>query len=77
MTKTKYRHYIAITLSALSIIAVSGCKGKMASMDNEKLVELRDQCYANSNPAPAMAQVCENVKKECLRRRKEEKNYSC
>lgn len=63
---------------AIVVTALSGCdKGnsKFAEYSDYELSERYGQCLAKKPTAPGKAVACENVRKECERRRNE-KGYS-
>ncbi len=68
-------------LKALAILAVTfliyGCESKWEKMPDDELASKRAECMNMNDPAPAMIQVCKNYKRECDRRREEEKRYVC
>lgn len=54
------------------------CEGnsKMRKMDNAELASKRDECLRVNPTAPGKVTACENIRKECERRRTTG-NYSC
>ncbi len=67
-----------LPLSALVVFAVvmlSGCETRWTKMADDELAEKYAECL-NTDPGPAMAQVCANVERECKRRR-ENGVYAC
>lgn len=53
------------------------CNGsKLRNMDNSELAAKRDECVSKNPTAPGKVTACENIRKECERRRKEG-NYAC
>jgi hypothetical protein len=63
-------------LAALCL--VSACEGnsKMRQMSSSELTAKRDQCLHTNPTSPGKVTACENIRKECERRRKEG-NYAC
>lgn len=53
-----------------------GCEGKMQKMSNQELAAKRDECVARNPTSPGKVTACENIRKECERRRKEG-NFAC
>ena len=54
-----------------------GCEGgKMQRLSNDELVARNDECIKGNPTSPGKVTACENVRKECERRRKEG-NYAC
>ena len=62
----------------LSVFALAACGGnsKMRNMSNGELAGKRDECLRNNPTSPGKVTACENIRKECERRRKEG-NYAC
>jgi len=61
----------------LTVLALVACgDSKMKSMSDNELSAKRDECLAKNPTAPGRATACENIRKECERRRKEG-NYAC
>lgn len=65
-----------ILLSSTSLV---GCDGnsKIKKMTDYELSERNSECVMNKPTAPGVATGCENIRKECNRRRKELKIYAC
>ncbi len=67
---------------ALSLIAtlalLAACEGnsKMRKMSNNELTGKRDECLRVNPTSPGKVTACENIRKECERRRGEG-NYAC
>lgn len=57
---------------------VTACDGnsKMRQMTNSELTAKRDECLHTNPTSPGKVTACENIRKECERRRKEG-NYAC
>lgn len=75
MRITKRSTMIAI-ITLLSLIAISGCESKWQKMSNSDLAQKRSDCIIRNPTAPGSVTACENVRKECDRRRKDG-NYAC
>lgn len=60
------------------VVSLVACDGnsKMRKMSNNELVSKRDECLRNNPTSPGRVTACENIRKECERRRKEG-NYAC
>lgn len=70
MTKRALHYLFTLFLSTLlSLTACSG--GKMANMTSAELAAKRDECLARNPTSPGKVTACENVRKECERRRKD------
>jgi hypothetical protein len=57
---------------------VTACDGnsKMRQISNDELTAKRDKCLHGNPTSPGKVTACENIRKECERRRKEG-NYAC
>jgi len=60
------------------LVLVVACEGnsKMKQMSNSELASKRDECLRVNPSSPGKVTACENIRKECERRRGEG-NYSC
>lgn len=61
---------MALLFALATICLVSGCEGKMAKMSNQELAEKRDECVRSNPTSPGKVTACENIRKECEKRRK-------
>ncbi|MGH1470359.1 MAG: hypothetical protein ACRBCS_04150 [Cellvibrionaceae bacterium] len=70
---------IRLLLIAFSFLLLASCGGnsKMKGMSDFELAQKNSACLSGKPTAPGKATACENVRKECERRRKELKNYAC
>ncbi len=59
-----------------SILSLWACEGGMKSMSNQELAAKSDECIQRNPTAPGKVTACENIRKECERRRKEG-NFAC
>jgi uncharacterized protein YcfL len=68
----------SISCLILTLFLVVACEGnsKMKKMSNSELVSKRDECLRTNPTSPGKVTACENIRKECERRRKE-RNYAC
>jgi|GEM_PF-860554 len=48
-----------------------GCKNGISDLSHQELARKNDQCVTNEPTAPGRVTACENIKKECLKRRKQ------
>lgn len=66
-----------IIVVAVCVLAVA-CEGRsrLQSMDNFELMSKRDECLNKRPTAPGNVMACENIRKECERRR-QSGNYTC
>ena len=66
-----------LSLCFFAAIVLSACEGgKMQKMSNQELAAKSDACVQGNPTSPGKVTACENVKKECERRRKEG-NFAC
>lgn len=72
----KLTKQIFFIVLAVSLMAACEGNSKMRAMTNSELVSKRDACMRNNPTAPGQATACENIRKECERRRGEG-NYAC
>lgn len=63
----------ALVLLAFTLIA---CDKGLRGLTNEELVAKNDECVMGNPTAPGRVTACENIKKECARRR-DDGNYAC
>ncbi|MFL0811007.1 MAG: hypothetical protein K6L76_11380 [Agarilytica sp.] len=63
-------------LFATVLLLISACDGGMKGMSNQELAGKRDACLQNNPTSPGRVTACENIRKECERRRKEG-NFAC
>lgn len=73
MRKTIPGTLICIVLTSLCLAA---CEGGLKSMSNQELAAKNDECVRGNPTSPGKVTACENIKKECARRR-EEGNFAC
>jgi len=66
---------VVILLMCALLVAACG-NSKMRSMSNSELSSKRDACLRNNPTSPGKVTACENIRKECERRR-QEGNYAC
>ena len=71
------RWLLVPTLS--SLLAFSGCgsDSKIRSMDDYDLAQRYGECLDKKPTAPGKAQACENLRRECERRKEELKSFVC
>lgn len=67
----------ATTLIA-TLLLLAACEGnsKMRQLSNSDLAGKRDECLRINPSSPGKVTACENIRKECERRRGEG-NYAC
>lgn len=51
-------------------VSLLGCGNNFADMEGSELRERAYNCVIESSSSAAQSQVCENIKRECLRRQK-------
>lgn len=67
-----------VCLVLVFALMLAACEGnsKMRAMSNNELSGKRDDCLRREPSAPGQVTACENIRKECERRR-QESNYFC
>ncbi|WNO09076.1 hypothetical protein [Teredinibacter sp. KSP-S5-2] len=65
--------YLCLLLSSLILL---GCEGGIRGMSNQELAAKREACIQGNPTSPGKVTACENIRKECERRRKEG-NFAC
>lgn len=68
-----------LTLMLIIALAVIACKPgqpRLRDLTNQELVGRRTECIRVNPTSPGMVTACENIRKECERRRKKG-NYAC
>ncbi len=63
-------------LSTLSLVLAACGDSQLAGLDNTEIAAKRDECVRQNPTSPGRATGCENIRKECERRR-ENGNYAC
>lgn len=76
MLKSYNRFIATLTLSAFCVLLAACGNSKMRNMSNAELVAKHDECLRANPTAPGKVTACENIRKECERRR-EDGNYAC
>lgn len=59
------------TLVALLGLLLVACEGGLRSVSNSELEAKSDECTARAPTNPGKVTACENIRKECERRRSE------
>ena len=54
---------------AACLLSAAGCSNKFESIPDEELADSMYECRTSSNQSPGMAIRCDNVERECERRR--------
>ena len=58
-------------------LVMSACSNsKLRDLDDKDLANKRDDCLINMPDSPGRVTACENIRKECERRR-QQYNYTC
>lgn len=60
----------------VSVLLACGKSG-LQSLSTQELVAKNDECIDDVPSAPGKVTSCENIRKECARRRREESDFSC
>lgn len=66
--------FLIILVTTLTLCACDG--GKMQKMSNQELAAKNEECVQGNPTSPGKVTACENIRKECERRRNES-NYTC
>ena len=72
--------HLVVTLSTLFIVTLllfSCSRSGLSDLSTQELVAKSDECMENIPSAPGKVTSCENIRKECKRRRIEESDFSC
>lgn len=64
------------SLLILCGLGLAACDKGLRGLTNQELVAKSDACVMGNPTAPGKVTACENIKKECARRRKDG-NYAC
>ncbi|GAA5315237.1 MAG: hypothetical protein AseanaTS_04410 [Candidatus Pelagadaptatus aseana] len=61
------------------VLALMGCEPKsvLRQIPDHELAERRSYCLDHEPTAPGKAQACENIRRECERRKEELGSYVC
>lgn len=54
----------------VGVVSLLGCGNNFADMEGSELRKRAYNCVIESSSSAAESQVCENIKRECLRRQK-------
>ncbi len=66
----------ALCLMALSLL--NACdNSKMRKLSDMELAEKAAECNSMNDPAPVLIQLCQNVKRECVRRQEDLNIFVC
>ena len=60
----------------LTLLLIAACDGGLKGMSNQELAAKQDECVRVNPTSPGKATACENIRKECERRRKNN-NFAC
>lgn len=60
----------------ISVTGLVACKGGLSDLSNQEIAEKNDECIQGNPTSPGRVTACENIKKECARRRKDG-NFAC
>ena len=63
--------YKLLSIVVASTVFVAGCDNKMSGLSDEDLADSMHDCGVNQNQSPGMAIKCDNIERECKRRRDE------
>ena len=68
----KLTHVLGIVFALI----LTACGGGLSGMSNQEIAAKSDECIQRNPTSPGKATACENIRKECERRRKEG-NFAC
>lgn len=68
------KHFLIVLVGCVALCACDG--GKMQKMSNQELAAKNEECVQGNPTSPGKVTACENIRKECERRRGEG-NYTC
>ena len=62
-----------LTVCLSVVVLLSACSNKLESIADEDLADTMHECRAATDQSPGMAIKCDNIARECSRRRDEGK----
>ena len=65
-----------LVLCTVSVLLAACGDSQLSGLDNAEIAAKRDECVRQNPTSPGRATGCENIRKECERRRKNG-NYAC
>ncbi|BCD95817.1 hypothetical protein [Marinagarivorans cellulosilyticus] len=65
-----------LVLSTTLLLLAACGDGQLSGLDNAEIAGKRDECVRQNPTSPGRVTACENIRKECERRRKNG-NYAC
>ena len=68
--------FVKTVMVSLCAVLLLACEGGMKGMSNQELAMKNDECVQGNPTSPGKVTACENIRKECERRRKEG-NFAC
>ncbi|MEM7099853.1 MAG: hypothetical protein AAF541_16420 [Pseudomonadota bacterium] len=60
-----------LVLTLFAAIVMTGCSNKLESIADEDLADTMHECRSAVDQSPGMAIRCDNITRECSRRREE------
>ena len=60
-----------LAIAMVTLMFVTACEGGLSGLSNQELAAKSDECIQNNPTAPGKATACENIRKECEKRRKD------
>ncbi|PCJ99221.1 MAG: hypothetical protein COA42_24305 [Alteromonadaceae bacterium] len=64
------------SLMLSAAVTLTACDGRMKGMSNQEIAAKSDECIRVNPTSPGKVTACENIRKECERRRKGG-NFAC
>lgn len=69
-------NFFCTSLMLSVVVTLTACDGGMTGMSNQELAAKSDECVQVNPTSPGKVTACENIRKECERRRKDG-NFAC
>lgn len=63
-------------MASVTVLMLVACDGGLKSVSNQELAMKNDACVQGNPTSPGKVTACENIRKECERRRKDG-NFAC
>ena len=70
------RKFKTIVTVLMMGVVLHACDGGLKNLTNQEIAAKNDECVQGNPTAPGKVTACENIRKECERRRKEG-NFAC
>ncbi len=67
---------LKMTFGVFLALTITACDGGLKGLSNAEIAAKSDACISGNPTSPGKVTACENIAKECARRRKEG-NFAC